>query len=72
MLLVLRSHTGSQAAKLRESLGRFRNENTVHAEGNKTYLVVGGQMVLLYAFIKKSQGTPQPDLEIARTRKNQL
>ena len=36
------------------------------------FTVVDGQMVLLHAFIKKSQGTPQPDLEIARTRKNQL
>ena len=36
------------------------------------FTVVGGQMVLLHAFIKKSQSTPQPDLEIARSRKNQL
>ena len=36
------------------------------------FTVVGGQMVLLHAFIKKSQSTPQPDLEIARARKNQL
>jgi len=36
------------------------------------FTVVGGQMVLLHAFIKKSERTPQPDLEIARARKNQL
>jgi phage-related protein len=36
------------------------------------FTVVGGQIVLLHAFIKKSQRTPQPDLEIARARKNQL
>jgi phage-related protein len=36
------------------------------------FTVVGGQMVLLHAFIKKSQSTPQQDLETARTRKNQL
>ena len=36
------------------------------------FTVVGGQMVLLHAFIKKSERTPQPDLEIAKARKNQL
>jgi len=36
------------------------------------FTVVGSQMVLLHAFIKKSQRTPQPDLEIAKVRKNQL
>jgi phage-related protein len=36
------------------------------------FTVVDGQMVLLHAFIKKSQGTPRQDLEIARDRKNQL
>lgn len=36
------------------------------------FTVVGGQMVLLHAFIKKSQGTPRQDLEIARDRKKQL
>ena len=36
------------------------------------FTVVGGQMVLLHAFIKKSERTPQQDLEIAKVRKNQL
>jgi phage-related protein len=36
------------------------------------FTVVDGQMVLLHAFIKKSQGTPRQDLEITRYRKNQL
>ena len=36
------------------------------------FTVVGGQMVLLHAFIKKTERTPQPDLEIAKARKNQL
>jgi phage-related protein len=36
------------------------------------FTVVDGQMVLLHAFIKKSQSTPQPDLDMARARKNQL
>lgn len=36
------------------------------------FTVIGGQMVLLHAFIKKSQRTPLSDLQIARARKNQL
>ena len=36
------------------------------------FTVIDGHMVLLHAFIKKSQGTARPDLEIARARKNQL
>ena len=36
------------------------------------FTVIDGQMVLLHAFIKKSQGTPRQDLEIARDRRNQL
>ncbi|HLA27268.1 MAG TPA: type II toxin-antitoxin system RelE/ParE family toxin [Syntrophales bacterium] len=36
------------------------------------FTVVGGQMVLLHVFIKKSERTPQPDLEIAKARKNQM
>ena len=46
-----------------------------HLEGRifrVIFTVVGGRMVLLHAFIKKSLRTPQPDLEIARARKNQL
>lgn len=29
------------------------------------------QMILLHGFIKKSQKTPQKEIELARTRKNQ-
>ena len=36
------------------------------------FTVVARKMVLLHAFIKKSERTPQQDLEIAKTRKNQL
>ncbi len=32
----------------------------------------GGKMVLLHGFIKKSQKTPKPDLELARKRKNEV
>lgn len=34
------------------------------------FTVSGGTMVLLHGFIKKSQKTPQKDLDLARTRKN--
>lgn len=46
-----------------------------HLEGRIArvlFTVVGGQMVLLHAFIKKSRKTPQPDLAIAKARKGQL
>ena len=46
-----------------------------HLEGRIArvlFTVVGGQMVLLHAFVKKSRKTPQPDLAIAKARKSQL
>lgn len=36
------------------------------------FTVVGGTMVLLHAFIKKSQATPVDDLETAKARMKQL
>jgi phage-related protein len=32
------------------------------------FTIEGSKMVLLHGFIKKSQSTPQPDLELARRR----
>lgn len=32
------------------------------------FAIEDGEMVLLHGFIKKSQATPKPDLELARTR----
>ena len=32
------------------------------------FIIDGDDMVLLHGFIKKSQATPQPDLELARKR----
>ena len=32
----------------------------------------GGKMVLLHGFIKKSQKTPKPDLEMAKKRKKEV
>jgi phage-related protein len=36
------------------------------------FTVVGDQMVLLHGFIKKSQDTPQADLDVAKDRIRQL
>jgi len=35
------------------------------------FTVSGNKLILLHGFIKKSQKTPQKDLELARTRKKQ-
>jgi len=35
------------------------------------FTVKNEQMILLHGFIKKSQKTPQKEIELARTRKNQ-
>lgn len=46
-----------------------------HLEGRIArvlFTVIEKQMVLLHAFIKKSQKTPQSDLNTAKNRKNQL
>jgi len=32
----------------------------------------GGKMVLIHGFIKKSQKTPKPDLELAKKRKKEV
>ena len=36
------------------------------------FCVSAGQMVLLHGFEKKSQKTPQPDLELARKRQKEI
>ncbi len=36
------------------------------------FCLVDGRMVLLHGFIKKSQKTPQPDLDLALERKRKL
>jgi phage-related protein len=57
--------------KLDKDLWEIRS----HLEGKIVrviFTVVAKQMVLLHAFIKKSQKTPQTDLISAKTRKNLL
>ncbi len=36
------------------------------------FTVIGNKMFLLYGYVKKSQKTPEPDLELARKRLKQL
>ena len=36
------------------------------------FTVIGNKMVLLHGFVKKSQKTPKPDLQLARKRLRQL
>jgi phage-related protein len=36
------------------------------------FTVVGGEMVLLHGFVKKSQATPKEDLELAKDRLKQV
>ena len=44
--------------------------------GNRTarvlFCAARGNMVLLHGFIKKAQKTPQPELDLARTRQKEL
>lgn len=36
------------------------------------FCVQGGGMILLHGFVKKTQKTPQPDLELARKRQKEI
>ena len=36
------------------------------------FCIAGGEMVLLHGFVKKSQKTPRPDLELALRRKKEV
>lgn len=58
------------------SLGRGLWEVRSHLAGARTSRVIfcfrDGRLVLLHAFIKKSQKTPQSDLELARSRMKEV
>lgn len=57
--------------KMEKDLWEIRS----HLEGRMArvlFTIIGDQMVLLHAFIKKSRKTPQTDLATARARKNLL
>jgi phage-related protein len=58
------------------SLGAGLWEIRSHLSGHRISRVIfcasDGQMVLLHAFIKKTQKTPQNDLDLARKRQNEV
>ena len=41
-------------------------------EGRALFFIHGGQMVLLHGFIKKTQQTPDQDLDLAVKRKKEI
>ncbi len=43
-----------------------------NGSGRVLFTVEDGAMVLLHAFIKKSQATPKDDLDLAKARMKQL
>jgi phage-related protein len=46
--------------------------NLEHGKTSRVFFTVSGnQMILLHGFIKKSQKTPQKEIELARNRKNE-
>jgi phage-related protein len=53
--------------KLEKNLWEVRT-NITDGIARVIFTVIGKQMVLLHAFVKKSQKTPKPDLETARKR----
>ena len=53
--------------KLEKNLWEVRTHIS-NGIGRVIFTVIGNQMVLLHAFVKKSQKTPKADLEMARKR----
>ncbi|MCY3757090.1 MAG: type II toxin-antitoxin system RelE/ParE family toxin [Acidobacteria bacterium] len=56
--------------KLEADLWEVRNNLSRGRIARVLFTVAGSEMVLLHGFMKKSQRTPQGDLNLARTRKD--
>lgn len=56
---------------LSNGLWEVRSDLSSGRIGRVIFAVANGQMVLLTAFIKKSQKTPPREIELARTRKRE-
>ena len=56
---------GSGLWEVRSEIGRNRIARVI-------FCMVDNEMVLLHGFIKKTQQTPQPELELARKRKKEI
>ena len=57
---------------LGRGLWEVRSNLTDGKIGRIIFCLVGGEMVLLHGFIKKSQKTPVPDLNVALKRKREI
>jgi phage-related protein len=53
-------------------LWEVRSSLTGNRIARVIFCAVHGRMVLLHGFIKKTQKTPQPDLELARKRQKEI
>lgn len=58
--------------KLEDSLYEVRSNITNKRIGRVIFTPYGRQMVLLHGFVKKSQRTPKPDLDLARKRSKEV
>jgi len=57
---------------LGDGLWEVRSDITQGRISRVLFCIHGGRMVLLHAFIKKTQKTPQTDLDIALKRKKEI
>jgi phage-related protein len=57
---------------LRRGLYEIRSDLVDGRVGRVIFCIVRGRMVLLHAFIKKTQRTQQPDLDLALRRKSEV
>jgi phage-related protein len=57
---------------LGDGLWEVRSALTEKRKGRVLFCVSQGHLVLLHAFIKKTQKTPKPELDIARKRQKEV
>lgn len=54
-----------------DGLWKIRGDLTDGKIGRIIFCIIGGEMVLLHGFIKKTQKTPLHDIELARKRRKE-
>jgi phage-related protein len=57
---------------LGDGLWEVRSQLSKGTIGRIIFCIVNGEMVLLHGFVKKTQKTPVPELELARKRQREL
>jgi phage-related protein len=57
---------------LKEGLWEIRSSLPSRREARVIFCVIKGRMVLLHGLIKKTQKTPQDDLDLAKKRKKEI